>query len=115
MEDADKKGDKKPKSPPPKNWKNIDMDSFKLTLNFAAIVALIFSVYQMTNFVWTNYHDIDRQMYEMKGKHEILILKVDNLEKKIDDTGKSNEKVADKLDNIENFVNKIENQLNNEE
>jgi len=67
MDDTKKKGNEKAESPPPKKWKNIDVDSFKFTFNFAAIAALIFSVYQLTNFVWTNYHNIDKQKYEKQG------------------------------------------------
>lgn len=115
MEESENRKKDKTKAPPPikKKGFNIDVDSFKFTLNIAAIVALIISVYQLTNFVWSNYHEIDKRMLEMDKKHDLLKLQVDFLNKKFDEADEESDKVSTKLGDIEKYVNQIENELKN--
>jgi len=58
--------------PPPKRLINIDPDKFKLTLNLTAIFALIFAVYQLTNFVWENYHNLEKRIHTIEIKYETI-------------------------------------------
>lgn len=93
----------------------IDPEKFKFTLNLTAIFALIFAVYQLTNFVWSNYHDLEKRIHTIEIKYETIQSQFELLEQKFKTNLETSEKTKSKLSEIEEFVNqnlKNQNQSN---
>lgn len=84
---------------------NIDPEKFKFTLNLTAIFALVFAVYQLTNFVWRNYHDLEKRIHTIEIKYETIQSQFELLDQKFKTNLETSEKTKSKLNEIEEFVN----------
>ena len=114
VQNAAKPSGESSNSPEKKKYFSFDPGNFRFRLDIAAIVAIIAVVYQFASFAHKGYYSIEKQMYELKSSQEMLELKVKILEDQIEKSDDENEKMTDKLEDIENFVDKFEKKLDNE-
>jgi len=89
---------------PPKGDRSIDPQKYKFTLNIAAICALIFGVYQITDFVWKNYHEMEKRVHTIEIKYQTLESNFDLLEQKFETNLETSRNTKEQLQTIEGFI-----------
>lgn len=85
----------------------VDFEKLKFTLNVTTILAIIIMVYQFTNFTWRSYYEMDHRIKSLEMKLDLFEQKNTLLNEKINDGRKDNDKMNNKLEEVQKFLSNI--------